>query len=323
MFEVYDKWPEIARKSFETSQEKVSYENINHIVFAGMGGSGAIGDIFSSILSKSKIHVNVVKGYVLPKTSNSNTLVVGISVSGNTAETLSVLESAQKMNCKIICFTSGGKMLDFCKKNKIQYRIISKIHSPRASFINYLYSILKVLHVTLKINQKGILESIMELEKIHTKINSSNLTNSNVALNLAKWITNTPIIYYPLGLQSVGIRFKNSLNENSKIHASAENMLEACHNGVVAWEKKSTIQPILIEGADDHIKTKERWQVLKKLLSQNNVEYKEIKSTKEGILSKLVTLIYLLDYTTIYLAIKFNVDPTPVKSIEFIKKNTS
>ena len=323
MFEIYDKWPEIARKTFETNQEMVRYENVNHIVFAGMGGSGTIGDIFSSVLSKSKIHVNVVKGYVLPKTSNSNTLVVGISVSGNTAETLSVLESAQKMNCKIICFTSGGKMLNFCKKNKIQHRIISKIHSPRASFINYLYSILKVLHVTLKINQKGILESIMELEKIHTKINSSNLTNSNVALNLAKWITNTPIIYYPLGLQSVGIRFKNSLNENSKIHASAENMLEACHNGVVAWEKKSTIQPILIEGADDHIKTKERWQVLKKLLSQNNVEYKEIKSTKEGILSKLVTLIYLLDYTTIYLAIKFNVDPTPVKSIEFIKKNTS
>jgi glucose/mannose-6-phosphate isomerase len=321
MFEVYDKWPEIARKSFETNQEMISYENINHIIFAGMGGSGTIGDIFSSILSKSKIHVNVVKGYVLPKTSNSNTLVVVISVSGNTAETLSVLESAQKMNCKIICFTSGGKMLDFCKKNKIQHRLISKIHSPRASFINYLYSILKVLHVTLGINQKNILESIMELEKMHTKINSSNLTNSNVALNLAKWITNSPIIYYPFGLQSVGIRFKNSLNENSKIHASTEDMLEACHNGVVAWEKKSMIQPILIEGEDDHIKTKERWQVLKKLLSQNNVEYKEIKSVKGGILSKLVSLVYLLDYTTIYLAIKFNIDPTPVKSIEFIKKN--
>ncbi len=323
MFEVYDKWPEIAHKSFESKQEMVSYDNINHIVFAGMGGSGTVGDIFSSILSKSKIHVNVVKGYVLPKTSNSNTLVVVISVSGNTAETLSVLESAQKMNCKIICFTSGGKMLDFCKKNKNQYRIISKIHSPRASFINYLYSILKVLHVTLEINQKDILESITELEKIHTKINSSNLTNSNVALNLAKWITNTPIIYYPFGLQSVGIRFKNSLNENSKIHASTEDMLEACHNGVVAWEKKSMIQPILIEGEDDHIKTKERWQVLKKLLSQNNVEYKEIKSVKGGILSKLVSLVYLLDYTTIYLAIKFNIDPTPVKSIEFIKKNIS
>jgi glucose/mannose-6-phosphate isomerase len=323
MFEVYDKWPEIAHKTFETNQEMVSIENIHHIVFAGMGGSGTIGDIFSSILSKSKIHVNVVKGYVLPKTSNSNTLVVGISVSGNTVETLSVLELAQKRNCKIICFTSGGKMLDFCKKNKNQYRIISKIHSPRASFINYLYSILKVLHVTLGINQKDILESITELEKMQTKINSSNITNSNVAFNLAKWITHTPMIYYPFGLQSVGIRFKNCLNENSKIHASTEDMLEACHNGVVAWEKKSMIQPILIEGEDDHIKTKERWLVLKELLSQNNVEYKEIKSVKGGILSKLVNLIYLLDYTTIYLAIKFNVDPTPVKSIEFIKKKIS
>jgi len=233
------------------------------------------------------------------------------------------LESAQKINCKIICFTSGGKMLDFCKKNKIQYRLISKIHSPRASFINYLYSILKVLHVTLGINQKDILKSIMELEKMHTKINSSNLTNNNVALNLAKWITDIPIIYYPFGLQSVGIRFKNCLNENSKIHASTEDMLEACHNGVVAWGEKSTVQPILIEGEDDHIKTKERWIVLKKLLSQNNIEYKEIKSIKGGILSKLVSLVYLLDYATIYLAIKFNIDPTPVKSIEFIKKNIS
>jgi len=321
MFEVYDKWPEIAHKSFETNLEEVSYENINHIVFAGMGGSGTIGDIFSSILSKSKIHVNVVKGYVLPKTSNSNTLVVAISVSGNTAESLSVLESAQKMNCKIICFTSGGKMLDFCKKNKIQCRIISKIHSPRASFINYLYCILKILHVTLGINQKDILDSIKELKKIHSKINLSNISNDNISLNLAEWITSTPIIYYPFGLQATGTRFKNCLNENSKIHACTEDMLEACHNGVVAWEKKSTFQPILIEGEDDHIKTKERWQVLKKLLLQNGIEYKEIKSIKGGILSKLVNLVYLLDYATLYLAIKLNTDPTPVKSIEFIKKN--
>jgi glucose/mannose-6-phosphate isomerase len=321
MFQIYDKWPKIAYETFESMENMVNYENINHIVFAGMGGSGTIGDIFSSILSKSKIHVDVVKGYVLPETSNSNTLVVGISVSGNTAETLSILESAHKINCKIICFTSGGKMLNFCRKEKVEYRIIPKIHSPRASFINYLYSILKVLHNTLGINQKDILDSIKELENIHAKINSSNCTKDNTALNLANWIINTPMIYYPFGLQAVGIRFKNCLNENCKIHASTEDMLEACHNGVVAWEKKSTFQPILIEGEDDHIKTKERWNIIKKLLSKQDIEYKEIKSGNGGILSKLVNLVYLLDYTTLYLAIKFNIDPTPVKSIEFIKQN--
>lgn len=61
-----------------------------------MGGSGALGDIFSSVLSKTNIHVNVIKGYHLPKTVDSNTLVVTTSISGNTVETLTVLDSAKK-----------------------------------------------------------------------------------------------------------------------------------------------------------------------------------------------------------------------------------
>jgi glucose/mannose-6-phosphate isomerase len=90
MYKIYDKWPEIARESFEYNHEPIDFHNIDHIVFAGMGGSGAIGDIFSAILSKTKIHVNVVKGYLLPTTVDSNTLVITVSVSGNTAETLAV-----------------------------------------------------------------------------------------------------------------------------------------------------------------------------------------------------------------------------------------
>ena len=108
MYKVYDRWPEIARESFESNQEPVDFDNIDHIVFVGMGGSGAIGDIFSSILSKTKIHVNVVKGYVLPQTVDSHTLVIAVSVSGNTTETLSVLKSAYKMKSKIVAFSSGG-----------------------------------------------------------------------------------------------------------------------------------------------------------------------------------------------------------------------
>jgi glucose/mannose-6-phosphate isomerase len=102
MYKIYDEWPEIARNSFESNQKPIKFDNVKHIVFAGMGGSGAIGDIFSSILSKSKIHVNIVKGYNLPTTVNSETLVIIISVSGNTEESLSVLKSAYKKKCKII-----------------------------------------------------------------------------------------------------------------------------------------------------------------------------------------------------------------------------
>ena len=319
MYKVYDKWPEIARESFESNLESVNFENINHIVFAGMGGSGALGDIFSSILSKTKIHVNVVKGYTLPTTVDFKTLVIVVSVSGNTAETLSILDSAFKRKSKIIVFSSGGKMLEYCTKMKIEHRLVDQYHSPRASFTSYLYSMLKVLYSTLNIKSQDILESLVELEKIGEKINSLNLTENNPSLNLAKEITGIPMIYYPFGLQSVAIRFKNVLQENVKIHVIAEDIVEACHNGIISWEKESNVKPILIQGKEDHIKTKEIWSIIKEYFHENKINYSEISSIEGSILSKLINLIYILDYCSIYKAIMLERDPTPVESINFVK----
>ena len=319
MYKVYDKWPKIARESFELNQEPIDFDSVDHIVIAGMGGSGAIGDIFSAILSKTKIHVNVVKGYLLPTTVDSNTLVITVSVSGNTAETLAVLDSAYKRKSKIIAFSSGGKMLKYCIKKKIEHRLVPEYHSPRASFTSYLYTMLKVLHIALGIKQDDILESIIELENLSKKINSSNLTKNNPALNLAEWITGIPMIYYPFGLQSVAIRFKNVLQENVKIHAIVEDVIETCHNGVVSWERKSNVKPILIQGKDDYIKTKQRWKILKEYFKENNIDYREVQSNKGSILSKIINLIYFLDYTSVYLAILEKIDPSPVISIDYIK----
>ncbi len=320
MYKIYDKWPDIARESFESNQKSINFDNIDHIVFAGMGGSGAIGDIFASILSKTNIHVNIVKGYLLPPTVDSNTLVITVSVSGNTTETLAILEAAHKTKSKIIAFSSGGKMLDYCTKNKIDHRLVPQYHSPRGSFTSYLYTILKVLHSFLDIKYQDILESITELEKTCEKVNSSNLTENNSSLNLAKWIKDIPMIYYPFGLQPVAIRFKNSLQENAKIHAIAEDVIEACHNGVVSWEIESNVKPILIQGVNDYIKTKERWKVLKEYFKENNINFYEVNSIEGSILTKIINLIYFLDYATLYLAILLKRDPTPVKSIEKIKK---
>lgn len=67
MYEVYDEWPLIAREQYSSNLESIEFDKIQHIVFAGMGGSGAISDIFYSILSKTNIHVEVVKGYLYLK----------------------------------------------------------------------------------------------------------------------------------------------------------------------------------------------------------------------------------------------------------------
>lgn len=320
MHKVYDRWPEIAKESYFSNLSLIEYERCSHIVFAGMGGSGAIGDIFSAILSKTNTHVTIVKGYYLPKTVTSDSVVVVTSVSGNTTETISLLKNAIKINSKIIAFSDGGIIEKMCQKNNIPHRNIKKYHSPRASFTSFLYTMLHVLKPIIPIKEKDVIESIKKLEIISKKINSKKISKENPAIQISEWINNIPVIYYPWGLEPVAIRFKNSLQENSKNQAVIEDVIESCHNGIVTWDKQNDSQPILIRGQDDYEKTKERWEILKEFFNKKNIDYKEITSEDGNILTKIICLIYILDYASIYLAIKLGIDPTSVDAIEYIKK---
>jgi len=320
MIKTYENWPEMAKNAFNSEYKILDIQNINHVIFAGMGGSGTIGDIFEAILSKTNIHVSVVKGYLLPKTVTENTLIVITSVSGNTIETLTVLKNAKKSKAKIIVFSSGGKCEEFCKKSNTQHYKIQKIHSPRASFVIFLFSMLKIFQNIISLKIEDVNETINELEKLKNKIATNDLTNSNPAIKLAENITNIPLIYYPHGLESAAIRFKNSLQENAKMHVISEDVVEASHNGIVAWEKESVVEPILIEGKNDYKKTKERWSILKEYFISKNIKFNEVFANSNSILSKIVYLIYFLDFVSIYKAIMLKQNPTPVKSIDYIKK---
>ena len=320
MYEIYDKWSDRAKESYKNLLPKIDLKNIDHVVFAGMGGSGAIGDVFASILSKMDIHVTVVKGYLLPKTVNENTLVVCTSISGNTDETLTVLQNSNKSDAKFVGLSSGGLMEDYCEKNSVDYYKIEKEHSSRASFISFLYSTLNILEPIIPISKNEIGESIISLSHTKKEIDSNNLNERNSSLELASWIKSIPIIYYPWGLQSAAIRFKNSMQENAKKHVLFEDIIEACHNGIVSWETPSNIQPILLQGKDDHVKTQDRWNIMKEFFQERQIGYKEIFSVDGSILTKLVCLIYSLDMASIYNAVISKIDPSPVNSIDFVKK---
>ena len=323
MFKVYDIWPDISRESYEQEFSKPEFNDIDHIVFAGMGGSGTIGDVFSSILSKNDIHTSVVKGYLLPKTVDENTLVVVTSVSGNTQEPLMVLKNSKNSKAKFIAFSSGGMIKKYALKNEINYQEIKMEHSPRVSFPKYVFSMLRTLESVIPVKKSDVLDTISKMEIVRKNIFSNNLNENNTALNLAKWITGTPVLYYPWGLESAAIRFKNSLQENSKLHVMAEDIIEVCHNGVVSWEKDSIMQPILIQGHDDYSKTQERWKILKEFFNSKQIEYKEISSVKGSIISKIMNLIYLFDYVSVYHSVISGIDPSPVSAIDFIKERLS
>ena len=320
MYQVYDKWAVLARDAYEKEFSRIKFEDIDHVVLAGMGGSGAIGDIIAAILSRENFHVSTVKGYLLPKTVDSKTLVIAISISGNTKETLSILDYKSKSDAKFVAISSGGVMEKKCIENSIPHYNITMNHSPRASFGVFLYSILKILGDALPIQKSEVIESLEKMEQLQASINSNNLDEKNKSLNLARKINSNPLIYYPDGLKAAAIRFKNSLQENSKIHTSIEDVIEASHNSISTWENNNNFKPILLQGADDYVKTKERWKIIKEYFNSKKIDFEEVYSVDGNIISKLVCLIYLLDYASIYLAILSKIDPSPVDAIDFIKQ---
>lgn len=319
MAHAYSDWPAMARDAYSAPHKILEGSETNHVVFSGMGGSGAIGDVFESIISDTKIHVDVVKGYHLPKTADSSTLVVSTSVSGNTAETLHVLDLAIRARCQTISFSDGGLLEQYCMSKNLDHRRIRMRHSPRASMPAFLYSMLSILRHHIPISEADIIESISVLSDIAPSISRPEAGSENASLALAEWLQDVPIIYYPWGLRAAAIRFKNSLQENAKTHAMAEDVMEACHNGIVSWMRDSVVRPILVHGGDDYVKTKERWAILEDFFRHNGTSYRKVEAPGSSILARLVGLMYILDYASIYRAVILGVDPTPVPPIRYIK----
>ena len=105
-----------------------------------------------------------------------------------------------------------------------------------------------------------------------------------------------------------------------KKHALIENIIESCHNQIMAWDDNTDVLPILLHGSDDHAKTIDRWNVIKKFFETRKIEYIEFVVSGNNILTKNMNSIYELDYATLYGAVIKKTDPYTVDSIEYIKE---
>ena len=328
MHEVYDAWPRIAAEEYEKGREGGesaggAADGARHVVFAGMGGSGAVGDTLAAVMSRTGVHVDVVKGYLLPRTAGPGSLVVATSVSGNTEETLSVLAAARGAGCRTVSFSDGGRMEEYCRGNGMPHVAVAGRHSPRASYAAFLYGMLGALGPSLPVREGDVRESISEMGRLAARIASrAPGGGANPAVELARWIAGPAVVYYPWGLRAAAVRLKNSLQENAKIHAMVEDVIEACHNGIVAWGAGAggTHRPVMVRGADDHPKTKERWEILREFFGEEGIGYHTVYSPGGGILTKVAGLVYLFDYASMYRAALSGIDPTPVRAIDFVKE---
>lgn len=304
------------------------YGKVNKMVISGMGGSAVGGDLLKTYLrDEIKIPIQVVRDYSLPSFVDKQTLVFSNSYSGNTEETLTAYKQAIKAKAKVIAITSGGKLKKLSKQNGNPCIIIPSDLPPRASLGYLFFPMLLTLSKigVIKPQNKAVDETIKLLKDLSEEMRPQRPISDNYAKQLAVRLYNkVPIIYGASDETGVvALRWRNQFNENSKTFAVSNVFPELDHNEVVGWETLINVTQsfhlMILEDKDDHPGVKRRIEITKDIIKEKVGAIEHINSRGNSLLARLFSLISLGDFVSTYLAILYDVDPTPVKVIDYLK----
>jgi glucose/mannose-6-phosphate isomerase len=294
-----------------------SFDVPRNIVIGGVGGSGIAGDIVTDyVKTRSTIPISVCRAYNLPTYVDKDTLFLAISYSGETHETLNLLEEAHKRRAKVATVTSGGRMLVTSLAKKIPYLKVTSGLPPRVALPELLAAALFALgKATLSKEPETILHNASSA--LATEIQSIKCetpTNDNKAKQMAERLHDRlPLLLGPEERVSVLRRFKNELNENSKIPAVYMCMPECYHDDIEGLESLislASVQPVLLRTWETghQPKTVESLVALMKELGFPPIM--TFQGHGEDVLSELLTAITFGDFVSVYLALLRRIDPT-------------
>jgi len=302
-----------------------------HVVVAGMGGSAIAGDVLRTLMEeRASIPCTVVREYTPPLFIGQQTLLFCSSYSGNTEESLSLYEDAKKRGARVICLGSGGELQRRALVDGVPFLKMEEGLPPRAA-IGYsffmMYDVLRRMSL-LPEEQGEAGETISFLRSKAQLYDEETPTSHNPAKKLAEELFNKLVIVYgSRHTHCVSLRWKCQLNENSKTLAYANNFPELNHNEIVGWRGLKTlgtpIEVIVLRDLLEHQRVSKRIAITLELMKSDGVHTKEVWSEGRSLLTRIFSLIYLGDFVSIYLAMLYGEDPTPVRRIDELKKRLS
>ena len=305
-----------------------SSSGISSVVVIGMGGS-AIGGEFAQgyLYDRLRVPMHVVRGYQLPAHVGPDTLVVTSSYSGNTEETLESYSEAVSRGAKPICFTTGGELARRAREAGHDVVVIPPGLPPRAALGLSLVPLLKILgrlglapDATPEIN-----EGIEMTAELAEEYGATIPSDGNPAKDLAEWFHgHVPVVYGSVPWVSVvATRWCGQFSENSKIVAHRNELPEMNHNEIVGWSAHSPLTEIarvvFLCDSEDHKRVARRIEITRESIASTGALVRSVESRGASRLARLLSLVVLGDFASLYLAVLAGADPTPVHPIDKLK----
>jgi glucose/mannose-6-phosphate isomerase len=310
-----------------STARKVKFgSTIRNIVFMGMGGSASAGDLVLDWLAdKINIPAMVHRDPALPRFVGANTLMVALSYSGETRETLAAFQQARKRGSSLVAIGTGGKLQKISEELEIPFLRVLKAPAPRAALGQMVVATSIILHNLGLIRNPAAEVDLAskELRRLSNRIRRQIRLSENPAKQLASSLKgHLPMIYAFRRMASVARRFKNQLAENSKMIAKYGILPEAGHNEIEAWLRpRFPLAPIFIR---DYFESEFEEAVLKSFRSTitktSGASSSQVRLKGRSRLSGLLLPVLYLDFVSVYLAFLNGIDPTETPRIQVYKK---
>jgi len=325
-----DRMPEHLVEALTDLESLVPFESagIENVLFVGVGTSAIAAEIALNWLTEhAKIPMVLIRDSWLPTFTDSRTVVLAVSYSGETQETLEALVNAFQRKCRILAISSGGKMREVSERLRIRHIEVRKGFEPRSAFpFLFVSSSLALAPWVRQIDLKReIQEASHTLRNLRSTIGWNVPCESNPAKQLALKMTETiPVIYAFRRNGGLARRTKNQLNENCKMPAMFNLLPEGCHNEFEAWRKgerdRAEFSFIFLtpdENDDERARIEEAKKILVEAGMTKVYEVCGVGSTRA---SRLLSVVYFADYVAFYLSVLRKIDPTPWERVQELKK---
>ena len=300
---------------------------IRNVVVAGMGGSAMAGDVMKAAVRPSgTVPIEAVRYYSLPQFVDQHTLLIIISYSGNTEETLSCFKEGEKTGARLLCISSGGRLAEMAHQNSVPLIRIPEGYPPRSA-IGYLTVPLLMTMKHLDIDLSGdIDETVRILKEMRAELSPG--AGDNTAEELARSLVDRiPVVYSAYDYGVVAFRWRTQLNENSEVWVHTNLLPELDHNEIVGIGSPADLcsrcSVLFLRDPDESRQMKRRVEVTKEIISPLVADTADVWARGRSTLAKLFSLIYYGDWVSFHLAMARGVDPTPVARIDYLKNQLS
>ena len=337
-----------ARATAETDLGRViSAGRPRSIVVVGMGGSGVAGEVLAAVCGPGSASPVVAQhDYRLPGWVGAADLVVAVSCSGTTEETLSAAEEAVRRGCPLLAVGGAGSPLaQIAEQARAPFIPVESAGMPRSTLWGLAVPLMIIADRlgVADVPAAGLEAAAADLERVSHLCRPDSESFVNPAKTLALELAGTlPMIWGSSPLTGVAAtRFACQLNENAKYPAVTGVLPEANHNQVVVFdgpfapwpaggqvvldEEKDPRPPVplrlvILRDRQEHPQVARRREVSAELAAQRGIEVSELAADGDTPLQRLASLIQLIDYATVYLGIAIGVDPGPVAVIGDLKE---